>query len=224
MLAPFRVVSQNTGSTLTPVSISQRLVTPTVASEYHKLMSALASRAMRLGSRDPESAAQEAVQRSLANAGARPALEYYFHDGPSADPAVPAWTLLQLLGWLHGVLRFVVWEERARASAHREAPAVAEDLFEMADPAPNQLDQVIDAQLRALVQRCLSTLDQDYRATLLLRLNGATYAEIAARLGVNEKTVATWVHRGTLELVRLVRDRMDGDNSSRAARSEEHDA
>jgi len=96
------------------VSISQRLVTHSAASEYHKLMRALAARAMRLGSRDPESAAQEAVQRSLANAAARPALDYYFNEAPPLDPVVPAWTLLQLLGWLHGVLRFVVWEERAR--------------------------------------------------------------------------------------------------------------
>jgi RNA polymerase sigma factor (sigma-70 family) len=202
------------------VSISQRLVTHSAASEYHKLMRALAARALRLGSRDPESAAQEAVQRSLANHAARPALEYYFNEEPPPAPAVPAWTLLQLLGWLHGVLRFVVWEERARASTRRETPALAEDLFEMADPSPSQLDQVIADQLRVLVQSCLSTLDQDYRATLLLRLNGATYAEIAARLGVNEKTIATWVRRGTLELVRQVRRRMDGDDASRAGRSE----
>jgi RNA polymerase sigma factor (sigma-70 family) len=183
-------------------------------------MRALAARALRLGSRDPESAAQEAVQRSLANHAARPALEYYFNEEPPPDPAVPAWTLLQLLGWLHGVLRFVVWEERARASTRRETPALAEDLLEMTDPSPSQLDQVIADQLRALVQSCLSTLDQDYRATLLLRLNGAAYAEIAARLGVNEKTIATWVRRGTLELVRQVRRRMDGDAASRAGRSE----
>jgi RNA polymerase sigma factor (sigma-70 family) len=202
------------------VTISQRLVTLSAASEYHKLIRALASRATRLGSRDPEGAAQEAVQRSLANVAARPALEYYFNDGPPLDSAAPAWSLLQLLGWLHGVLRFVVWEERARASTRRETPALAEDLFEMADPAPNQLDQVIATQLRVIVQSCLSTLGEDYRATLLLRLNGATYAEIAARLGVNEKTVATWVRRGSLELVRQVRRRMDGDDASRAGRSE----
>ena len=130
------------------MSISQRLVTHSAASEYHKLMRALAARAMRLGSRDPESAAQEAVQRSLANAAARPALDYYFNEAPPLDPVVPAWNLLQLLGWLHGVLRFVVWEERARASTRRETPALAEDLFDVADPAPSQLDQVIATQLR----------------------------------------------------------------------------
>lgn len=205
------------------MSISQRLVTHSAASEYHKLMRALAARALRLGSRDPEGAAQEAVQRSLANDAARPALEYYFSEEPPAAPVAPAWTLLQLLGWLHGVLRFVVWEERARASTRRETPALADDLFDIADPAPSQLDQVIADQLRAVVQSCLSTLDGDYRATLLLRLNGATYAEIAARLGVNEKTIATWVRRGTLELVRNVRRCMDGDAASATGRSEEHD-
>lgn len=205
------------------MSISQRLVTHSAASEYHKLMRALAARAMRLGSRDPESAAQEAVQRSLANVAARPALEYYFNEGPPLESGVPAWTLLQLLGWLHGVLRFVVWEERARASTRRETAALAEDLSEMADPAPSQLDQVIATQLSDMVRSCLSTLGEDYRATLLLRLNGASYAEIADRLGVNERTVATWIRRGTLELVRQVRRRMDGDAASRTGRSEEHD-
>jgi RNA polymerase sigma factor (sigma-70 family) len=205
------------------VSISQRLVTHSAASEYHKLMRALAARAMRLGSRDPESAAQEAVQRSLANAAARPALEYYFNEAPLRDPVVPAWNLLQLLGWLHGVLRFVVWEERARASTRRETAALAEDLFDVADPAPSQLDRVIAEQLSDMVRSCLSTLGENYRATLLLRLNGASYTEIAGRLGVNEKTVATWVRRGTLELVRQVRRKMNVDEVSRTGRSEEHD-
>jgi DNA-directed RNA polymerase specialized sigma24 family protein len=93
----------------------------------------------------------------------------------------------------------------------------------MADPAPSQLDQVIATQLSDMVQSCLSTLGEDYRATLLLRLNGASYAEIADRLRVNERTVATWIRRGTLELVRQVRRRMDGDAASRTGRSEEHD-
>jgi hypothetical protein len=75
------------------------------------------------------------------NAAARPALEYYFNEAPPLAPVGPAWNLLQLLGWLHGVLRFVVWEERARASTRRETPALAEDLFDVAELAPNQLEQ-----------------------------------------------------------------------------------
>jgi RNA polymerase sigma factor (sigma-70 family) len=205
------------------VSISPRLVHHSAASEYRKLMKALAARATRLGSRDPEGAAQEAVQRSLANDAARPALEYYFNEAPPLDHGEPAWSLLQLLGWLHGVLRFVVWEERARASARRETASLSDDLFDVPDPASSQLDQVIADQLRAMVHSCLSTLGEDQRTTLLLRISGASYAEIAARLGANEKTVATWVRRGTLELVRQVRRRMDGEVGSVTGRSEDHD-
>ncbi|HTK29769.1 MAG TPA: RNA polymerase sigma factor [Vicinamibacterales bacterium] len=185
-------------------------------------MSALAARAARLGSKDPEAAAQEAVRRSLAHAASRPALEYYFQETAPAETGVPDWSLLQLLGWLHGVLRFVVWEERARASAQRETTA-ADDLSEFPDPAPSQLDQTIDNQLNAMVRECLSTLSEDYRSTLLLRMGGAKYAEIAARLGVNEKTVATWVRRGSLELVQQVRQRLHPPGR-RGVPSEEHHA
>ena len=55
-----------------------------------------------------------------------------------------------------------------------------------------------------------------------LRRRGESYAAIAERLRVNEKTVATWVRRGSLELVQQVRLRMDLGSGS--ARSEEHDA
>ena len=185
-------------------------------------MRTLAARALRLGPRDPESAAQEAVQRSLAHVAARPAL-VCFNEGLSLDPVIPAWNLLQLLGWLHGVLRFVVWEEHARASTRREYPGSRRDVFDLADPAPSQLDEAIATQLSDMVQSCLSTLDEDYRATLRLRLNGASYAEIAARLGVNEKTVATSIRRGTLELVRQVRRRMDVGRREPYRTMEEHD-
>ena len=52
-------------------------------------------------------------------------------------------------------------------------------------------------------------LTGDRRAALLLRLQGAKYDEIARRLGTNEKTVATWLHRSTRELVGHVRARMN---------------
>jgi DNA-directed RNA polymerase specialized sigma24 family protein len=175
------------------------------ASAYQKLVSALARRAARFGSSDPECAAQEAVKRSLASPVSRHAIEYYFHESGHASP--PEWSLLQLLGWLHGVLRFVVREERARARFRRET-SVAEVQVEPHDPAPDQLTSLIDGQLRGLVHECLRTLNAGYRSALLMRLEGVKYADIAIRLGVNENTVATWVRRGSHELTHLVRERL----------------
>jgi RNA polymerase sigma factor (sigma-70 family) len=160
-----------------------------------------------MGSRDPEGAAQEAIRRSLANAVSRAAVEYYFHEQPGSDP--PDWTLLQLLGWLHGVLRFVVAEERARASTQRETAAAFEDLLDVPDRRPNQLDAVIDTQLREIVHECVMRLGDDHRAALLLRLQGAKYDEIASRLGTNENTVATWLRRSVHDLVHRVQAQMD---------------
>jgi RNA polymerase sigma factor (sigma-70 family) len=163
-----------------------------------------------MGSRDPEAAAQEAIRRSLAHASSRSAVEYYFGDPLTANAEPPAWTLAQLLGWLHGVLRFVVWEDGARASSRRETLASIDDLIEFPDRAPSQLDVVIDAELRAIVHECLTRLSDERRTALLLRLQGVKYQEIARRLDMNEKTVATWLHRGTLELIQRIDRFLDG--------------
>ena len=183
-------------------------------SEYRKLVATLASRAMRMGSRDAEGAAQEALKRSLASPVSRAAVEYYFHDDPPAGFAVPDWSLEQLLAWLHGVLRFVVREESARMSARREVMAVDANALDVRDPSPHQLDRLIDAQLQTIVRECLSTLGDEYRNVLTLRANGMKYTEIAARLGVSENTVATWVRRGTRAVARQVRERTEYPSSA----------
>jgi DNA-directed RNA polymerase specialized sigma24 family protein len=43
-----------------------------------------------------------------------------------------------------------------------------------------------------------------------MRVEGLKYGEIAARLGVNENTVATWIGRGIRELAQRVRRRRGG--------------
>jgi RNA polymerase sigma factor (sigma-70 family) len=181
------------------------------ANDYQKLMKALTARAARMGATDPEGAAQEAVKRSLANELSRSALEYYFHEQAPAEGRDPGWTLLQLFGWLHGVLRYVVFEERARG--RREIPTANGDLPDIAADERNPLQHVIDPELRTIVQEALSTLSADQRSALVLRLEGTKYADIAARLGVNENTVATWVHRGSRSLVDEVRRRMSGTST-----------
>jgi RNA polymerase sigma factor (sigma-70 family) len=178
--------------------------------EYRRLASALAFKARWLGSRDPESAAQEALKRSLENVQSQSAIEYYFgQDSPGSSE--PEWRLDQLLAWLHGVLRHVVQEEQHRASYRREVPlgsGESEGLWlEPADPAPGQLDLLIRKELESIVVDCLPRLDRDYRTVLKMRANGLKYDEIATRLGVNENTVATWVSRGIRDLAQKVRDR-----------------
>src|SRR5215470_8058888 len=82
-----------------------------VTSDYRRLLRTLVSRARRLGSRNPEDAAQEALKRSLENSNSQPAIEYYFNEEPPASLQPPEWSLDQLLAWLHGVLHYVILEE-----------------------------------------------------------------------------------------------------------------
>jgi RNA polymerase sigma factor (sigma-70 family) len=182
-------------------------------SDYRRLLNALGSRARRMGSRDPESAAQEALKRSLENALSQSAVEYYFSEELPPGAAPPAWPLDQLMAWLHGVLHFVVLEEHNRTSNRRELAgwtrgADARNRLDPRDPAPDQLDALIQKELQQIVIDCLPALDADYRRVLKMRANGLKYGDIAQRLGVSENTVATWVSRGIRTLAQSVRRRM----------------
>jgi RNA polymerase sigma factor (sigma-70 family) len=181
--------------------------------DYRRLLNALESRARRMGSRDAESAAQEALKRSLENAMSQPAVEYYFSEELPPDAVPPAWPLDQLMAWLHGILHFVVLEEHNRASNRRELAgwaggADAPNRLDPADPAPDQLDALIRRELQQIVIDCLPALDADYRRVLKMRASGLKYGDIAERLGVSENTVATWVSRGIRTLAQSVRRRM----------------
>jgi RNA polymerase sigma factor (sigma-70 family) len=184
--------------------------------DYRRLLNALGSRARRMGSRDPESAAQETLKRSLENPLSQPAIEYYFIEELPLDAAPPAWPLDQLMAWLHGVLHFVVLEEHNRASNRREfAGDNAMDRLERADPAPDQLDALIQKELQQIVVECLPALDADYQRVLKMRANGLKYGDIAQRMGVSENTVATWVSRGIRTLAQCVRKRTQPRGSVR---------
>jgi RNA polymerase sigma factor (sigma-70 family) len=177
------------------------------ANEYRRLVATLAAKARWLGSRDSESAAQEALTRSLANPASHAAVEYYFSQNPPDGLDIPEWPLDHLLAWLHAVLRFVVREERSRAGFQRELP-VGESYLEPADPATGPLEAMLEQELWAIVADCFPKLEREQRQVLTMRVDGLKYGEIASRLGVNENTVATWVSRGIRELGRSVRKRM----------------
>jgi len=185
------------------------------SSDYRRLLAALASRGRWLGSRDPESAAQETLTRSLSYPSAQAAIEYYFAEQLEPGVPEPAWPLDQLLAWLHGVLNFVVREEHNRASSRREILLSGGEAarpewsapLDPADPAPDQLHALIQKEMQQIVLECLPALDPDYRTVLRMRAEGLKYEEIATRLGTNENTVATWVSRGIKSLGQCVRRR-----------------
>ncbi|MGA7239973.1 MAG: RNA polymerase sigma factor [Bryobacteraceae bacterium] len=177
------------------------------ASEYRRLLATLAAKARWLGSRDPESAAQETLTRSIENPVSHLAVEYYFGQDSPGALHVPDWPLDHLLAWLHAVLRYVVREERSRAGFQREAPA-SESYLDPADPAASPLEAMIEQELRAIIVNCFPKLDREQRQVLTMRVDGLKYGEIASRLGVNENTVATWISRGIRELGRHVRQRL----------------
>ena len=195
---------------------SDLAATRDVTRDYRRLLTTLAARARWMGSRDPESAAQETLRRSLEDSRSQPAVEYYFSDELPSEAAPPEWPLHQLLAWLHGVLHFVVREEHSRASHRREvsgagaSPGTTDwSPIDPADPAPGQLDVLIQKEMQEIVVACLPALDSDYRAVLRMRANGLKYDEIALRLGVSENTVATWVSRGIKTLAQCVRKRTE---------------
>jgi len=178
------------------------------ANEYQRLLATLARRARWLGSRDPESAAQESLMRSLENAISRPVMEYYFGPDPPDGMAIPEWPLDRLFAWLHAVLQYVVREEQSRLGYRREVPGENRPV-EAADSTPDPLDKLIQNELQGIVAECFPTLDREHRRVLRMRVEGMKYGEIASRLGVNENTVATWVSRGIRDLAQRVRRRME---------------
>ena len=63
------------------------------ANEYRRLVAMLAAKARWLGSRDPESAAQETLTRSLENPASQAAVQYYFSQNPPDGLHNPDWPL-----------------------------------------------------------------------------------------------------------------------------------
>jgi RNA polymerase sigma factor (sigma-70 family) len=186
-------------------------VRPDSLNDFRRLSAMLARSARRLGSRDPESAAQEALKRSVDNRSSSRAVEYYFAEVLPPDTPPPEWRLDQLLAWLHAVLHYVVREERSRAAYRREAPLSAQqpDQIDLPDPAADQLETLIRSELQDIIERCFQSLDREYRTVLKWRADGLKYKDIAARLGVNENTVATWISRGIQALGRCARIRLE---------------
>ncbi|RFU43567.1 RNA polymerase sigma factor SigE [Actinomadura logoneensis] len=104
-------------------------------------------------------------------------------------------------GWLHRITTNL-FLDRARRKQRIRFDALAEDAderLEGREPSPAQTYD--DRHLDADIQAALDSLAPEYRAAVVLcDIEGLTYEEIAASLGVKLGTVRSRIHRGRAQL------------------------
>lgn len=107
--------------------------------------------------------------------------------------------------WVIGIARHVAIDAiRARKRArdrHVDVPPESTSSVDVTDRVPDSkpgpFERVESAQNAAVVRAALAKLPENTRKALeLFHIEGKTYPEIAAELGVPLGTVATWILRG----------------------------
>ncbi len=118
--------------------------------------------------------------------------------------------------WVLGIARHVALDTlRARQRQRARTVAVPEEtpssttavVDRLADPAAGAHEQLEVAERAARVRRVMQKLPDGPRKALeLFHLEGLSYQEVAARLGVPLGTVATWVTRGRKAMAEALED------------------
>ena len=107
----------------------------------------------------------------------------------------------QLSTWLYRICLNAVHDQRERRRP-------TEELEEAAD----QVDRIVQAELSGDLQRALASLDEDFRAAVVLYdVLGCSYSEAAELLGVAEGTVKSRIFRGRRELAATLEGRKNDD-------------
>lgn len=90
-----------------------------------------------------------------------------------------------------------VGEQRSAYSLNAPLPDCAEGL--LPDPpslAPSALEQLVETELRQMVQHCIEALDQGFREVLVLRdMQELSYEEVGTALQLREGTVKSRLFR-----------------------------
>jgi RNA polymerase sigma-70 factor (ECF subfamily) len=104
-------------------------------------------------------------------------------------------------GWLHRITTNLFLDQVRRKKRIR-FDALAEDASErMAGREPDPSRAYDDAHLDDDVQRALDSLPPDFRAAVVLcDIEGLSYEEVAATLGIKLGTVRSRIHRGRSQL------------------------
>ena len=104
-------------------------------------------------------------------------------------------------GWLHRITTNL-FLDGARRRKRIRFDALTDEAAERLHSGERATEQILDdAELDADVQRALDALAPEYRAAVVLcDIEGLTYEEVAATLGVKIGTVRSRLHRGRARL------------------------
>jgi RNA polymerase sigma factor (sigma-70 family) len=103
-------------------------------------------------------------------------------------------------GWLHRITTNLFLDQVRRRKRIR-FDALPEDTERLPGRAPSPEQVYVDTHLDPQIQAALDALPPDFRAAVVLcDIEGLTYEEIAATLGVKLGTVRSRIHRGRVQL------------------------
>jgi RNA polymerase sigma factor (sigma-70 family) len=104
-------------------------------------------------------------------------------------------------GWLHRITTNLFLDGARRRQRIRFDALSDESAERLHSREPNPAQTVDDRSLNADVQAALNALAPEYRAAVVLcDIEGLTYEEIAATLGVKLGTIRSRIHRGRAQL------------------------
>ena len=103
-------------------------------------------------------------------------------------------------GWLHRITTNL-FLDKVRRQARIRFEALPEDQERLAGPAASPEQAWSDSHLDADLERALAALAPEFRsAVVLCDLEGLSYEEVAATLGIKLGTVRSRIHRGRTQL------------------------
>jgi RNA polymerase sigma factor (sigma-70 family) len=91
--------------------------------------------------------------------------------------------------------------DRLRSSAVSRRSEPIESAEDVRDEKPGAIDMVLQAEQHARLKTCLGELEERHaKAVREAFLDGVTYEQLAARMGVPLGTMKSWIRRGLLKL------------------------
>jgi RNA polymerase sigma-70 factor, ECF subfamily len=103
-------------------------------------------------------------------------------------------------GWLHRITTNLFLDMVRRRQRIR-FDALPDDTEKLAGSAPSPEQVYVDTHLDPQIQAALAALQPEFRAAVVLcDIEGLTYEEIAATLGIKLGTVRSRIHRGRVQL------------------------